>query len=213
MKTFPIANIDRRFLRARRFNVSAAYEQYSSTMTWRDENDLAFLYDNIDINDFNDTKNLVSMKSLPSYHHRCSNTFQYTHWTGRRDKHGIPVYVLEIGNLSSDKMAAYDKSCKARPLPLPESSSRSKTPTKMLRLFATYEHLIRFVMPLCSAVPDRPHPETPVTQTICIVDVGGVGLFRFWSLRSHLQDASVLATAHYPETLGRTFVCSPAAAR
>jgi hypothetical protein len=29
---------------------------------------------------------------------------------------------------------------------------------------------------------------------------------QFWNLRSHMQDASVLSTAHYPETLDRIFV-------
>jgi hypothetical protein len=107
-------------------------------------------------------------------------------------------------------MATYDASCKSRPIPSPTTltpaATTAATPAKMLRLFATFEHLIRFVMPLCSAVPARPNPHSPVTQTTCIVDVSWVGLWQFWSLRVHLRDASVLATAHYPETLGRTFV-------
>ena len=76
----------------------------------------------------------------------------------------------------------------------------------MLRLFALYENLTRFVMPLCSAVPGRPNPETPVDQSNNIVDISKVGLKQFWNLRSHMQDASQLATAHYPETLDRIFV-------
>jgi hypothetical protein len=39
------------------------------------------------------------------------------------------------------------------------------------------------------------------------VDISGVGLKQFWNLKGHMQDASVLATAHYPETLDRIFVC------
>jgi hypothetical protein len=39
-----------------------------------------------------------------------------------------------------------------------------------------------------------------------IVDICGVSLMQFWNLRSHMQDASVLSTAHYPETLDRIFV-------
>lgn len=76
----------------------------------------------------------------------------------------------------------------------------------MLRLFALYENLTRFVMPLCSAVPGRPNPETPIDQSNNIVDISRVGLKQFWNLRSHMQDASTLATAHYPETLDRIFV-------
>lgn len=76
----------------------------------------------------------------------------------------------------------------------------------MLRLFALYENLTRFVMPLCSSVPGRPNPETPVDQSNNIVDISHVGLKQFWNLRGHMQDASQLATAHYPETLDRIFV-------
>ena len=76
----------------------------------------------------------------------------------------------------------------------------------MLRLFALYENLTRFVMPLCTAAPGRPNPETPVDQSNNIVDISKVGLKQFWNLKSHMQDASQLATAHYPETLDRIFV-------
>lgn len=76
----------------------------------------------------------------------------------------------------------------------------------MLRLFALYENLTNFVLPLCSTLPDRPHPETPVSQSNNIVDISKVGLKQFWNLKSHMQDASTLATAHYPETLDRIFI-------
>lgn len=76
----------------------------------------------------------------------------------------------------------------------------------MLRLFALYENLTRFVLPLCTAVKDRPHPETPISQSNNIVDIHNVGLKQFWNLKSHMQDASTLATAYYPETLDRIFI-------
>jgi hypothetical protein len=102
-------------------------------------------------------------------------------------------------------MTAYGKSSKST-----STSSKSAAdvtaPPKMLRLFALYENLTNFVMPLCSMIPGRPNPEVPITQSNNIVDIGGVGLMQFWNLRSHMQDASVLATAHYPETLDRIFV-------
>ena len=64
-------------------------------------------------------------------------------------------------------------------------------------------------MPLCTALVDRDHPRTPITQSNNIVDISGVGLKQFWNLRTHMQDASTLATAHYPETLDRIFVSPP----
>lgn len=48
-----------------------------------------------------------------------------------------------------------------------------------------------------------------MSQSSNIVDISNVGLKTFWNLKSHMQDASQLATAHYPETLDRIFV-SPA---
>lgn len=51
---------------------------------------------------------------------------------------------------------------------------------------------------------DRDHYEqTPITLSTNIVDVSGVSLRQFWNLKSHMQAASTLATAHYPETLDR----------
>jgi hypothetical protein len=63
-----------------------------------------------------------------------------------------------------------------------------------------------FVCRWSTNLPDRPHPETPITQSCNIIDISGVGLKKFWDLRNHLQDASVLATAYFPETLDRIFI-------
>ena len=100
-------------------------------------------------------------------------------------------------------MAAYNKT-----LSVPESHKSSSVPARLLNLFALYENLLGFVMPLCTAL-SRPNPETPIVTSTNIVDVSGVGLKQFWNLKSHMQDASVLATAHYPETLDRIFVRPP----
>jgi hypothetical protein len=115
------------------------------------------------------------------------------------------VYVFEVKHLNSKTMSAYEKSAKETRT---KAESDGKIPGKLLRLFALYENLIRFVMPLCTALKDRDYPDTPITQSNNIVDISGVGLKQFWNLRTHMQDASTLATAHYPETLDRIFVCS-----
>lgn len=125
---------------------------------------------------------------------------QYPQWTGRRDRRGIPVYVFEVAHLNSKAVSAYESSTSKT------QSVTSKVPTKMLRLFALYENLTNFVLPLCSGISDRPYPETPVSQSSNIVDISKVGLKQFWNLKSHMQDASQLATAHYPETLDRIFI-------
>jgi len=101
-------------------------------------------------------------------------------------------------------MAAYNNTMSTG---TPETHKSSTIPARLLNLFALYENLLNFVMPLCSSLP-RPNPETPIVTSTNIVDVSGVGLKQFWNLKSHMQDASVLATAHYPETLDRIFVSS-----
>jgi hypothetical protein len=77
---------------------------------------------------------------------------------------------------------------------------------KLLRLFALYENLTRFVTPWCSALDDRPYHPTPITTGCNIIDIKGTGLKQFWDLKSHLQDSSTLATSYYPETLDKIFV-------
>ena len=103
--------------------------------------------------------------------------------------------MYEISKLDHKKITAYAS-----------ASSKSKIKSPSLRLFALYENLTRFVMPLCTAVPERANPETPVDQSNNVVDISKVGLKQFWNLRNHLQEASTLATAHYPEILDRIFV-------
>ncbi|KAF2144392.1 uncharacterized protein K452DRAFT_245186 [Aplosporella prunicola CBS 121167] len=172
-----------RYLRARRFDPQEALKQFVDTENWRKENRLEELYeDMIDIKEYEETRRL------------------YPQWTGRRDKRGIPVYLFEISHLNSKTIAAYETTSKQSSIP------NTNVPVKMLRLFALYENLTRFVMPLCSAIPDRAHPETPISQSNNIVDISNVGLKQFWNLKGHMQDASQLATAHYPETLDRIFI-------
>jgi hypothetical protein len=66
--------------------------------------------------------------------------------------------------------------------------------------------MTRWVLPLCTEMTDRDNADVPITQGTNIVDVSGVSLRQFWNLKSHMQAASTLATAHYPETLDRIFV-------
>ncbi|CAK1359505.1 unnamed protein product [Cercospora beticola] len=181
-----------RYLRARKFVPQDAFGQFSATEDWRKENQLDTLYETIDIEEYEATRRL------------------YPQWTGRMDKRGIPLYVFEVANLNTKDINAYqndeDRKKEKKAKKGEKMDIKAKAPRKMLRLFALYENLCRFVLPLCSAVPERQSTETPVSQSANIVDLSKVGLKQFWTLRSHLQDSSSLATAHYPETLDRIFV-------
>jgi hypothetical protein len=65
--------------------------------------------------------------------------------------------------------------------------------------------MTRFVLPLCTEMTDRDNAHVPITQGTNIVDVTGVSLRQFWNLKSHMQAASTLANAHFPETLDRAY--------
>ncbi|CAN9083074.1 unnamed protein product [Alternaria alternata] len=170
-----------RYLRARRFVPQEAFKQFKDTEDWRKENKLSEIFNTIEIEEYEQTRRL------------------YPQWLGRRDKRGIPLFLFEVAPLNSKNISAYEKQLAKSKTTIPNVA------TKNLRLFALYESLTRFYTPLCSMVP-RNHPETPISQSNNIVDISGVGLKQFWNLKGHMQDASVLATAHYPETLDRIFI-------
>lgn len=65
--------------------------------------------------------------------------------------------------------------------------------------------MTRFVGPLCTVLPHPPH-NTPIASVTTIIDLSNVSLKQMWNLRSHLQQASELANANYPETLGAVAV-------
>ncbi|EER27794.1 CRAL/TRIO domain containing protein [Coccidioides posadasii C735 delta SOWgp] len=174
-----------RFLRARKFDVNGALDQFKATEEWRKANQIDALYENFDVDSYENARRV------------------YPQWTGRRDRRGIPVYVFVIKHLTSKNMAAYSSG--AASTATSSTHTSSTVPSRLLRLFALYENMTRFVVPLCSSLP-RPNPETPISSTTNIVDILGVGLKQFWNLKGHMQDASVLATAHYPETLDRIFI-------
>ncbi|KZV98664.1 hypothetical protein EXIGLDRAFT_563129, partial [Exidia glandulosa HHB12029] len=85
-----------RFLRARKFSlpdaltavprnvrpVPGARARLSScSAAWRKRNKLEGLYEGIDIKEFDETRRL------------------YTHWTGRRDRRGVPVYLFRVADI------------------------------------------------------------------------------------------------------------------
>lgn len=75
-------------------------------------------------------------------------------------------------------------------------------PTLLIHSFrvALWEFMGRFTHPLCSHLPHSTSP-TPICSVFSIIDFDKVSFKSLWSLRGHLQEASGLATANYPETL------------
>ncbi|KAI1266997.1 CRAL-TRIO domain-containing protein [Xylariaceae sp. FL1019] len=174
-----------RYLRARKWVPQDAYVQFAETEKFRRANEIDVLYETIDIDSYEASRKL------------------YPRFTGRRDKRGIPIYVYQIRHLDSKAVAQYEKSTATT---YSKAKTDGKTEAKLLRLFALYENLTRFAQPLSTECTDREYPQTPITLSTNIVDISHVSLRMFWNLKAHMQAASQLATAHYPETLDRIFI-------
>ncbi|KDQ62263.1 hypothetical protein JAAARDRAFT_30157 [Jaapia argillacea MUCL 33604] len=108
----------------------------------------------------------------------------YPRWTGRRDKRGIPVYVYHLASLSGTKYKELQAVSPQR---------------RHERIVALWEFMSRFTAPLCTHLPHS--TPTPISSVTSIIDFSGCSIGTLWSLRSHLQQASTIANANYPETL------------
>ncbi|KAG5976508.1 hypothetical protein E4U58_003340 [Claviceps cyperi] len=175
-----------RYLRARRWVPEDAYKQFKDTEDWRASNQIDTLYRTIELEAYEQSRRL------------------YPQWTGRRDRRGTPLFVFDVKQLDHKTVSEYEK--QGAKQNVSDARTDGKTPPGLLRLFALYENLTRFTQPFCTQLLDREHAEVPITMSTNIVDITGVGLKQFWNLKSHMQSASQLATAHYPETLDMIFI-------
>ncbi|OAA59964.1 Cellular retinaldehyde-binding protein [Cordyceps fumosorosea ARSEF 2679] len=176
-----------RFLRARRWDVEAAYAQFHDTETWRQANEIDTLYETIDADAYKKLRSL------------------YPQWTGRRDRVGAPVYVWRPQALNGQAVAESELVA-AKPGFSRSRTDGGKTSASLLCFAALYENLLRFTQPLATQLPDRAHAAVPVTLSTYIMDVSGIGVMQFWSLKGHIHTLAYLASAHYPETLGAIFI-------
>ncbi|KDQ20994.1 hypothetical protein BOTBODRAFT_142375 [Botryobasidium botryosum FD-172 SS1] len=115
----------------------------------------------------------------------------YPVWNGRRDKHGRPLSVYRIASLTPE----VQKQLFATP---PER--------RYQRIIVLNEFMLKCVYPLCTIAPHEAGPSTPISSVCSIIDLDGVSFSHMWNLKTHLQQASELSTANYPETLDQTFV-------
>lgn len=84
-------------------------------------------------------------------------------------------------------------------------SEAQNLPYHILAFHALYENMLKFVIPLCSELPDS-RSRAPVSASTHIIDITGMGFSHFWKIKKYLQGAISIATVHYPETLGHIFV-------
>ncbi|KZT59530.1 CRAL/TRIO domain-containing protein [Calocera cornea HHB12733] len=183
-----------RFLKARRWEPPAALQQFLATVAWRQEHGVDKLYrEEVDPEEYEQWKQT------------------YPKWTGRRDNHGNPLYVYKLAVLTSAALKELNK--------VPEA-------VRYRRIVALYELLHNLAFPMCLSVPIPPPllppgeelshaPAAPaplppnsirLIQNTTIIDFSGTSLGSMFSFRHHLAQASGLAQANHPETLGSIFV-------
>ncbi|KAK4164714.1 CRAL-TRIO domain-containing protein [Cladorrhinum sp. PSN259] len=164
-----------RFLKARSFNVDGAAKQFQESLAIRNSVDAIAAYDSIDVAQFERARSM------------------YPHWSGRRDKRGLPVCIFDIAHLDADALASYGK-------------QRATVDGTTRQAIVFHDYLTRFVLPLCSAMK----PGEPVTSAVYLVDIGSFTLKQAWSVRGYAQDISKLLATCYPEVIDRVYVLNAA---
>lgn len=126
---------------------------------------------------------------------------QYPHWTGSRNTRGLPICMFDIGHLNNEVIASY-KNDRDKAV----SSNTKNELSAAQKAFAIHDGLIRFILPLCSSVRDRPEPDSPILSAVYLVDVSAFSLKQAWDLRTYAQDISKLLALSYPEVVDTVFV-------
>jgi len=108
--------------------------------------------------------------------------------------------------VNASTLAAHKKSSESEVASALQSKNPDVAPVHIRRSYAIHEHLTRFVIPLCSAIPNRPNPEMPITKHIVIADITGLGISSAWKLRDWAQTLGKILAGNYPELLDQGLV-------
>ncbi|KAL4994893.1 CRAL-TRIO domain-containing protein [Aspergillus recurvatus] len=177
-----------RFLQANKMDPSKALEQFKQAADFRTDNDAVRLYDLISVSDFEEAR------------------AAYPHWTGRCDRSGRPLLMLDISVIGKEGLARWRET---RDMPKatiskPDSeATASASPNMAQRALAYFDYYPRFVLPLCSAAQGK-----PVTNCIYIVDAGSLYMRQAWDLREFARDISWILATCFPETIYRCYCCN-----
>ncbi|KAL3451381.1 putative phosphatidylinositol/phosphatidylcholine transfer protein [Aspergillus insuetus] len=192
-----------RFLQANDMDHSLALDQLRQATNFHTKNQALGLYDLIDVEDYEDTRRL------------------YPTWTGRRDKHGQPLLMIDIAALSKEPMAHWRAT---RTVPVPPSSGQqqqdgvkatSRHTTNMAqRALIFFDGLTRFILPLCSAVRDAQtacqsrEENGGVLKCVAIIDAATVSLKQGWDVKDYAREISWILATCFPEVLDRIYICN-----
>ena len=106
-------------------------------------------------------------------------------------------------------MAAFARSSAELGILPKAAGSQAKPSVEMLRAVLYFDHLTRFVMPLCAKVTENPDQTGPDPKMVLLVDLSGMGLRQIWNLKGYLQGFGQILSVNFPEILDRVFVSQP----
>ncbi|KAM0293795.1 hypothetical protein ACHAO9_001481 [Fusarium lateritium] len=156
-----------RFLQGRNFDPEGALAQFEEAMVIRKEHQVIKAYDTISVEDFKQARKI------------------YPHWSGCRDKLGLPICMFDIALLDSEAIAKYN------------SSHSAANRTQHAVVF--HDYLTRFVIPLCVSMPDCKVQSPSVTSAVYVANAATMGIKQAWSLRGYAQAIShLLAVLNAP---------------
>ncbi|OGM44205.1 hypothetical protein ABOM_007696 [Aspergillus bombycis] len=163
-----------------------ALEQFQEATTFHADRNVHAFYNAISVDDYEDTRRL------------------YPHWTGRRDKQGQPIMIFDLAHMKIEAMTRWRET---RNLPCGDASATS-SPDMAQRACVFNDGLTRFILPLCTAMTDRPDSSIPVTKSTCLVDGSALSLKQAWNLRDFAQEVSWIFSTCYPETISHIILCN-----
>ncbi|PCG96544.1 Hypothetical protein PENO1_004700 [Penicillium occitanis (nom. inval.)] len=176
-----------RFLKARSFDVQGALKQYTESATAHKNNHTVELYDEIDVNVFEEARSI------------------YPHWCGRFNKRGLPIFVFDVANLKNAAIKSYERTRNLKSVPINEISPDTEKPAAAppsgpQRALIYHDYVTRFLFPLCSRLTHKPENErNETTQCIYLANIANMPLKQVWDLRNYAQD--VLNAPSYYNTI------------
>lgn len=111
--------------------------------------------------------------------------------------------MIDVAHLNHAAMVEWRRTCTITP-----SSPEGPAPSADMaqRALVFHDGLTRFILPLCTAMTDRPDPSVPITTSIYLVEASSLSMKQAWDLKDFAQDASWILATCYPETIDRIFV-------
>lgn len=136
----------------------------------------------------------------------CLTYSKFFHWTGRRGKEGHPICFFDLDCLDKSALARWDTSSTAAYWHYSQIDTAPPNPHVLQLTSVFIDSLSRFVVPLCSMMPDRVGQSGPITGSIYLADGSNIGLKMAWSVKYFAQHVSWLLSTCYPETIEKIFV-------